>query len=190
MKPIFFADQTEFRKWLEENHLKVTEALVGFYKIGSGKLNMTWSQSVDEALCFGWIDGIRRSVDQESYCIRFTPRKKTSNWSAINISKVEELTKKGLMQKAGIDAFKNRKEEKSKIYSFETDAKKFNAEYESIFKASQKAWDFFISQAPSYQKTMIHWIMSAKQEKTQLSRLEKAISESEKQKRLWDNYKR
>jgi uncharacterized protein YdeI (YjbR/CyaY-like superfamily) len=113
--PIFFRDQKEFRKWLEKNHKTSTELLVGFYKVNSGKPNMTWSQSVDEALCFGWIDGIRRSIDKESYCIRFTPRKPTSNWSNVNIKKVEELKRKGLMTKSGLDAYKKRKDLKAGI---------------------------------------------------------------------------
>ena len=105
MAATFFATQAEFRKWLEKHHKNETELLVGFYKLDSGKPSMTWSESVDQALCFGWIDGVRRSIDKESYSIRFTPRKKTSNWSAINIKKMEELTKAGLMTEAGQKAF-------------------------------------------------------------------------------------
>ncbi len=183
MQPIFFPKQIDFRKWLEENHKKEKELLVGFYKVGSGKPSITWPQSVDEALCFGWIDSVRKSIDKESYCIRFTPRKPTSIWSAINIKKVEELTKQGLMQPAGIDAFKKLKEEKSKIYSFENEAKELTEDFETKFKANKKAWDFFSTQAPSYKKMIVHWIMSAKQEETKLTRLNKAITESEKQKR-------
>jgi uncharacterized protein YdeI (YjbR/CyaY-like superfamily) len=184
MKPVFFANQMEFREWLEKNHSEKNELYVGFYKLHTNKPSMTWSESVDQALCFGWIDGIRRSIDKESYCNRFTPRRKTSNWSAINIAKVEELTKKGLMKPAGIKAFEYRKEERSKIYSFEGNNKKLNNQLETIFKLNKAAWTFFTQQAPSYQRTTIHWIMSAKQEKTQLSRLEKAMTQSEKQKRL------
>jgi uncharacterized protein YdeI (YjbR/CyaY-like superfamily) len=185
----FFSKQSDFRKWLAKNHMKETELLVGFHKVGSGKSGMSWSQSVDEALCYGWIDGIRRSVDFESYCIRYTPRKPTSIWSAVNIKKAEELIKKGQMQPAGLLAYKNRTEEKSKVYSFENDTKKLTAHFEKQFKANKIAWDFFISQAPSYKKAVIHWIMTAKQEMTQISRLEKAIIESEKEKRIWDKYK-
>ncbi|MEO6905944.1 MAG: hypothetical protein ABI148_06255, partial [Ginsengibacter sp.] len=121
-KPTFFSTQAVFRKWLEKNHEKAGELLVGFYKVSSGKPSITWSESVDEAICFGWIDGIRRSIDEESYSIRFTPRKSTSIWSAINIKKVEELTKKKLMDPAGINAFSKRKEHKSRIYSYEKEA--------------------------------------------------------------------
>jgi uncharacterized protein YdeI (YjbR/CyaY-like superfamily) len=189
MTPIYFANQKKFRKGLKENHKKETELFVGYYKVGTGKPSMTWSQSVDEALCYGWIDGIRKSVDKESYCIRFTPRKPTSNWSAVNIKKMEKLIQLGLMQQAGLEVFKKRKEENSEIYSFEKGAKQFVTSFEKKFKINKKAWAFFITQAPSYQKTAIHWVMSAKQEKTQLSRLEKIIVESEKQKRLWTNNK-
>jgi uncharacterized protein YdeI (YjbR/CyaY-like superfamily) len=189
MKPIFFSKQSEFRKWLEKSHKKETELLVGYYKVGSGKPSMTWSQSVDEALCFGWIDGIRRSIDKESYCIRFTPRKFSSTWSAINIQKVKTLIKQRLMRQAGLEVFSKRKK-KSKIYSFESGAKIFTENFESKFKSNKKAWNFFKSQAPSYQKMVIHWIMSAKQESTQLSRLEKTITESKKQNRLFDKYKK
>jgi len=184
MTPTFFKNQSEFRTWLAENHQKETELLVGFYKTGSGKLNMTWSQSVDEALCFGWIDGVRRSIDNDSYCIRFTPRKPTSIWSAVNIQKVEDLTKNGLMQPAGLEAFSRRKSEKSKIYSFEMEAMKLEDHLEQKFKANEAAWHFFTTQAPSYQKAIIHWIMTAKQEATKLARLDKTILESENQKRL------
>lgn len=184
MSPTFFPTQQDFRKWLEENHKTKTELLVGFYKVGTKKPSITWSESVDQALCFGWIDGVRKSIDQESYSIRFTPRKPTSIWSAINIKKMEVLTKTGLMQPAGLESFKLRKENKSRIYSHETENVKFSAEYEKQFKSNKKAWEFFEKQAPSYKKVMTHWIMSAKQQKTQISRLEKTIAESEKGKRV------
>src|SRR5688572_15149318 len=119
MTPIFFSTPSGFRRWLEKNHKKKTELLVGYYKIGSGKPSMTWSESVDEALCFGWIDGVRSSIDELRYQIRFTPRKPNSIWSDINIKKVKELTKKGLMKQAGLDVFNQRKEHKSRIYSYE-----------------------------------------------------------------------
>lgn len=189
MSPIFFKDQFEFRNWLAQNHKKETELIVGYYKKDSGKQNMTWSESVDQALCFGWIDGIRKSIDDDSYCIRFTPRKPTSVWSAVNIAKVEELTKQGLMQKAGLDAFSFRKEEKSRIYSYEDEVERLNRELETKFQANPKAWNYYSLQPPSYRKMVIRWIMSAKQESTRLSRLEKAIAESEKQKRLFNGDK-
>lgn len=188
MSPIFFKNPAEFRAWLDKNHSTETVLLVGFYKKGSGKQNMTWSESVDQALCFGWIDGVRKSIDGESYCIRFTPRKPTSVWSAVNIKKVEELTKQGLMQRAGLDIFNKRKVEKSGIYSFEKDAKSLPESLESAFKANKKAWDYFTAQPPSYKKTTIHWVISAKQQSTQLSRLGKLIEVSELGIKIWEKY--
>jgi uncharacterized protein YdeI (YjbR/CyaY-like superfamily) len=184
MNPIFFANQTEFRKWLENNYKKSSELWVGFYKVKTKKPSMTWSESVDQAICFGWIDGVRRSIDEDSYCIRFTPRRKTSNWSAVNIKKVANLTKLGLMKPEGLEAYANRKKRKSETYSFENKRKKLNVHYKNTFKANKIAWDFFNKQAPYYQKTIIHWVMSAKKETTQISRLEKLIAASEKLTRL------
>jgi uncharacterized protein YdeI (YjbR/CyaY-like superfamily) len=187
MTPIFFNNQNEFRAWLEKNQHIESELWVGYYKVETGKPSMTWSQSVDQALCFGWIDGIRQSVDHESYCIRFTPRKKTSTWSAINIAKVEELTRKGLMRPAGLEAFKYCKEANSRTYSFESRAKELPEDYEKALQANHAAWEFFTGEAPSYKKTIVHWILSAKQEETRLKRLEKLILESEKRIRLFGN---
>jgi uncharacterized protein YdeI (YjbR/CyaY-like superfamily) len=184
MKPTFFKKQSEFRDWLTKNHEKENELLVGFYKVDSGKPSLSWSESVDQALCFGWIDGVRKSIDSESYTIRFTPRRTTSIWSAINIRKIEELTQKGLMHPSGIKAFEHRTEQKSKIYSHENETKKLSAPFIKQFKMNKTAWDFFKTQAPSYQKVMTHWIMSAKQEKTQISRLEKTIASSAAEKRM------
>ncbi|MDB5127646.1 MAG: bacteriocin-protection protein, partial [Mucilaginibacter sp.] len=166
MEPRFFNTPADFRAWLQQHAHRETELLVGFYKIGSGKPSITWSQSVDEALCFGWIDGVRKSIDEESYTIRFTPRKATSIWSAVNIKKIAELTEKGLMQPAGIAAYAKRQESRSAIYSFENEAKELKPEYERQLKANKKAWEFFESQAPWYKKVSIHRIMTAKQEKT------------------------
>ena len=184
MTPKFFPTQTDFRRWLEENHATETEIIVGYYKVGSGKSGMTWSESVDEALCFGWIDGVRRAVDAESYCNRFTPRRPKSVWSAVNIAKVAELTEKGLMKSAGIAAFEKRDEKKSAIYVYENKAKQFSDEFEKRFKANEKAWEFFQKQANWYKKQMTSWVMSAKQETTQARRLEKLITESENQRRI------
>ena len=180
MEPTFFETPADFRNWLQQHADKETELLVGFYKIGSGKPSINWPQSVDEALCFGWIDGVRKSLGPESYTIRFTPRKPTSIWSGINIKKVAELTEKGLMQPAGLAAYAKRKEERSAIYSFEVDEMALKPEYEQQFKANKQAWEFFQKQAPWYKRTSIHGIMTAKQEKTQLSRLEALIRVSEK----------
>ncbi|KFF03540.1 YdeI/OmpD-associated family protein [Flavobacterium reichenbachii] len=180
----FFETPAEFRKWLEKHHKDQKELLVGFYKVNSGKASISWPESVDQALCFGWIDGVRKSIDKDSYTIRFTPRKPSSIWSAINIKKMEELTKAGIMKDEGLKAFSFRTESKSKIYSHEKEPVPLDPDYEKQFKNNKTAWEFFEKQAPSYKKVMIHWIMSAKQEKTQQSRLEKTITESEKLKRV------
>ena len=178
MTPTFFPTPADFRAWLAANHDKETALLVGFYKVGSGKPSMTWSQSVDEALCFGWIDGVRKSIDADSYCIRFTPRKSKSIWSAVNMAKIEELTTLNLMHPAGVAAFAKREESKSKIYAYEQKEVSLSDEFEKPFKANEKAWVFFQKQAPWYKKRSINWVMSAKQLATQLSRLDKLISES------------
>ena len=180
----FFKTQDDFREWLEINHEKVMELIVGFYKVKSGKPSMNWSQSVDQALCFGWIDGIRKSMDEESYSIRFTPRKNSSNWSEINIKKVEELTRAGLMKPAGMKAFSFRKESKSGIYSYENEAESFDYQDEKLFRENEKAWEFFMKQTPSYRKAVVRWINSAVQEITRQSRLEKTIKQCEQQKRI------
>lgn len=185
MKPLFFATQKDFRKYLEKYHKKEKELLVGYYKLASGKASMTWSQSVDQALCFGWIDSVRRTINEESYCIRFTPRKSKSIWSSINIKKVEALIKSKQMKPEGLKAFASRKEHQSGIYSHENEPAKLNPDFEKQFKKNKVAWDFFNQQAPSYIKVTKHWIMGAKQEKTRLNRLEKTIRFSEAQKRMF-----
>jgi uncharacterized protein YdeI (YjbR/CyaY-like superfamily) len=174
---VFFPTPKHLRKWFEKNHKKEKELFVGFYKVSSGKPSVTWSQSVDEAICFGWIDGIRKSIDDESYCIRFTPRNPKSNWSAVNIQKAESLTKLGLMKPEGLKAFLYRKEEKSKIYSYENPVVSFDKSYEKIFKANKQAWKYFQSTAPSYQKITTRWVMSAKQETSKLKRLNELIND-------------
>ena len=179
MEPFYFKNDNEFRDWLEANHEKAKEILVGFYKVGTDKHNMTWSQSVDQALCFGWIDGIRRSIDEERYCIRFTPRKPTSIWSEVNIKKVEDLKKKGLMKQPGLDAFNLRMDSKSGLYSYENEMARLSGNLEEIFRANERAWAFFEDQAPSYRKTRTRWVMSARQETTRLERLKKLINASE-----------
>jgi uncharacterized protein YdeI (YjbR/CyaY-like superfamily) len=184
MKPKFFKTPADFRKWLEKNHDKEAELLVGFYKTGSGKQSITWPESVEQALCFGWIDGVRRSIDDESYSIRFTPRRKNSIWSAVNIKKVAELKEKGLMMPAGLEAFGHRKEEKSKVYSFENKDKGLDEEMIRTFKANKKAWTFFQSQAPWYQRTVSWWVISAKKEDTREKRLRVLIEDSANGKRI------
>lgn len=180
----FFANELEFRAWLEAHHSSETELIVGYYKVGSKKPSMSWSQSVDQALCFGWIDGVRRTIDDESYCIRFTPRRKNSIWSSINIQKMEVLIAQGLMRPEGLNAYAFRTEEKSSIYSHEKAPEKFSPEFLALFQENAPAWTYFSTQAASYQKVMVHWIMTAKQSKTQMTRLLKTIETSAQGKRV------
>jgi len=162
--------------------------LVGFYKINSGKQSMTWSQSVDEALCFGWIDGVRKSIDEDSYQIRFTQRKHTSIWSAVNIKKMKSLIQQGLMQPSGLASFEKRTENKSAIYSYENLEITFSPAFEKQFKADKKAWNYFQSLAPSYRKPSTNWVMSAKQEITRIKRLNELMEDSKAGKNKWKDY--
>lgn len=180
MKPTFFKTPQEFRAWLKENHKTATEIVVGYYKKASGKPTMTWQESVDEALCFGWIDGIRRKYGEDSYGNRFTPRRPGSNWSAININRVDELTKLKRMQPAGLEAFARRTEVKSRVYTYEqTDIPKLEPKLEKLFKANKKAWAFFQGLPPYYRKLETRWLNSSKQEETKLRRLNKVIAACE-----------
>lgn len=188
-KPTFFSTQALFREWLARNHKTETELIVGFYKVKSGLPSMTWSQSVDQALCYGWIDGVRRSLDQDSYQIRFTPRRKNSVWSPVNLEKIKNLTEQGLMQPAGIEIFKIRPENKPADYAFRQKDLKLPMEYENQFKQNKKAWDYFESLAPSYQKLSIHWVISAVQEKTKTKRLNELIASSELSTNKWKDSK-
>jgi uncharacterized protein YdeI (YjbR/CyaY-like superfamily) len=185
MNPIFFKNQTAFRRWLGKNQDRESEILVGFFKVNSGKANMTWSQSVDEALAFGWIDGVRRSIDKESYCIRFTPRKPNSTWSAINIKKAEKLIEQGLMNRSGLELYQNRKIDKSGLYSYENKPATLPPEFEQLFKMNINAWEYFSVQPPAYKKTIYFWVLSAKQETTRLARLNKLIRDSGRNKRVF-----
>jgi uncharacterized protein YdeI (YjbR/CyaY-like superfamily) len=179
MKPAFFATPEKMRALFEEQHGKLEELWVGFYKRDSGRPSVTWPQSVDVALCYGWIDGVRRSIDGVSYMIRFTPRKAQSTWSAINIRRVGELKKSGLMRPAGLKAFERRSEKKSQIYSYEQRAQaKFDGISEKKFKSKRAAWDFFQAQPPWYRRTSTYWVMTAKKEETRQRRLAKLIDDS------------
>ena len=171
MKPKFFRTPEQFREWLEKNHGSKDELWVGFYKKGSGKPSITWPESVDQALCFGWIDGIRKSIDENSYVIRFTPRRPGSIWSAVNINKVKELEEKGLVTPAGRAAFEKRDAKKSEIYSFEQKNVSLGDTYEKVFKKNKKAWISFQAMPPSYRKAATWWVISAKQEATREKRL-------------------
>ena len=184
MKIKFFKTPGEFRKWLEVNHDKSKELLVGFYKKDSGKQSINWPEAVDEALCFGWIDGIRKSIDETSYTIRFTPRKPRSIWSAVNIKRAAELSKIGRMHDSGLKTFNERDEKKAVQYSYEQKNKKLDPTYEKKIKANKKAWRFFQAQATWYQRTSTWWIISAKREETRLKRLNILIDYSEKNKTI------
>ena len=189
MEPTFFKTKSEFRIWLEHNHKTEKELIVGFYKVSSGKPSITWSESVDQALCFGWIDGALKSIDEKTYQRRFTPRRKSSIWSAVNIKKVENLITQGLMHDSGLKIFKQRKESKSKIYAFENEETKLSIELEKIFKENQIAWDYFKNLAPTYRKPSLNWVMSAKQEATKIKRLTELILDSEKGTNKWKDNK-
>jgi uncharacterized protein YdeI (YjbR/CyaY-like superfamily) len=178
MEPKFFATPSAWRTWLEKNHERRQELLVGFYKKDSGKPSITWPESVDVALCFGWIDGVRHRIDDCSYSIRFTPRKEHSIWSGINIQRVEELTKLQLMNPAGLKAFEARGEKRSGIYAFEQKNIQFEVSHEEAFRANGSAWKFFRSQAPWYQRTATWWVISAKREETRQKRLATLIVDS------------
>lgn len=177
-RPRFFSDQEKFRAWLEENHTKKNELIVGFYKVKSGKPSMTWSESVDQALCFGWIDGVRRAIDEESYSIRFTPRRAGSMWSAVNVRKVEALKKAGLMTRAGLAPFEARGAEHEKGYDYSRDRTPLSAALRKEFKSEKDAWSFFAKQPPGYRKLAEDWVMSAKRDETRRRRLGKLVEAS------------
>jgi uncharacterized protein YdeI (YjbR/CyaY-like superfamily) len=179
MGPIFFATPADFRAWLEEHHEREKELLVGFYKKGSGMPSITWPESVDEALCFGWIDGVRRSRDEESYTIRFTPRQARSTWSAVNIRRVAELTALGRMRPAGLRAFEARTADNSEIYAYEQrDNAALAPEEEARFRANPAAWEYFQSRPAGYRRTATWWVVSAKREETRRKRLATLIADS------------
>jgi uncharacterized protein YdeI (YjbR/CyaY-like superfamily) len=184
LKPKFFRTPADFRNWLEKNHATATELWVGFYKKDSGKPSITWPESVDQALCFGWIDGIRKRVDEISYQIRFTPRRTGSIWSATNIKRTRELTRQKQMRPIGLKAFAARIENKSGIYSYEQRSTELKQPYAKLLKKNKAAWSFFQTQPPSYRKMIGWWIISGKKEETRMARLAKLISESAKGKRL------
>jgi uncharacterized protein YdeI (YjbR/CyaY-like superfamily) len=184
MEPMFFATAAEWRKWLEKHHGKERELLVGFYKKDSGRPSMTWPESVDAALCFGWIDGVRRRIDEVSYSIRFTPRKLRSIWSAVNIGRVVELTRMSLMAPAGIKAFEAREEHRSRVYAFEQGKVEFDSTQKALFQAHETAWKFFQAQAPSYIRTATWRVISAKRPDTGIRRLKALIEASEQHQRL------
>ena len=184
MTPQFFKTPLAFRRWLSAHHAKSKELWVGFYKKDSGKPSITWPESVDEALCFGWIDGVRKSLDGESYVIRFSARKPNSIWSAVNIRNVARLIKEGRMQPAGMRAYEARKEFRSGIYSYEQRSPELVEPYATTLKSNKAAWKFFSAQPPGYRKMMNWWIVSAKREETRLARLSRLIEASENSERI------
>jgi uncharacterized protein YdeI (YjbR/CyaY-like superfamily) len=169
-----------FRAWLTKHHRGTDELLVGFYKRDSGEPSITWPQAVDQALCFGWIDGVRRRIDDTSYSIRFTPRRPASIWSTINIARVAELAEQGLMRPAGTEAFSKRSEGKSRIYSYErkVDAA-LDAEHQKLLEANRRAWAFFQTLPPWWRRRAIHRVVSGKREETRIKRLKALIDECE-----------
>jgi len=177
VKPTFFETPAAFRAWLRKHHKTADELIVGFYRKDSGQPSITWPEAVDEAICFGWIDGIRRKHSDIAYSNRFTPRRPASNWSAINIAKVKELTRLKRMEPAGVAAFERRTEAKSRIYSYEQkDEPVFDPPFAKKFKATKKAWEFFCALPPFYRKGEIRWVHGAKQEATRLRRLDQLIA--------------
>lgn len=171
IKATFFTTGKAFREWLSKHHKKADELIVGYYKKATGKPSMTWDESVDQALCYGWIDGIRRRIDDEAYCIRFTPRRPTSHWSDKNIKRMQELIDLGRMQPAGLEAFKKRKESRSRKASYEQKKVALAKSYEQQIKANKAAWADWQKRPPGYKKQISWWVMSAKQEATRQRRL-------------------
>jgi uncharacterized protein YdeI (YjbR/CyaY-like superfamily) len=184
VEPRFFATPSALRRWFEAHHATDRELLVGFHKVGSGVPSITWPESVDQALCFGWIDGVRRGIDDASYTIRFTPRKAASTWSAKNIARVAELSEMGVMWPAGLAAFERRSEARSGVYSFEQEGIELGRTFEKRFRANRSAWAFFREQPPSYRKAATWWVISAKKEETRARRLETLMEDSANGRRL------
>lgn len=183
--PRFFATPAAFRAWLHAHHASETELVVGFYTKGSGKPSITWPESVDEALCYGWIDGVRRSLDDDSYSIRFTPRRPSSNWSKVNMAKVAILLESGRMMPAGLAAWERRDSVRSGSYSFERDdVVALDAAAERRFKRSRAAWAYFQAQPPGYRRLATHYVISAKRPETRERRLDVLIECSARGERL------
>jgi uncharacterized protein YdeI (YjbR/CyaY-like superfamily) len=176
--PIFFSAAAHFRTWLAEHHDSKDELWVGFYKKATGKPSITWPESVDEALCFGWIDGIRKSVDDQAYAIRFTPRRPGSHWSKVNLERVSVLIEQGRMAPAGTRAYEARDPERSARYSYERERARFTREQERELRSNADAWAFWKAQPPGYRKLTTHWVVSAKREETRARRLARLIEDS------------
>jgi len=184
MSPRFFASATQFRLWLQDNAAAASELWVGYWKASSGRATMTWAESVDQALCFGWIDGVRKSIDERRYTIRFTPRKAGSVWSAVNVGRVEALQRARLMRPAGMAAFEKRRENRSGIYSYEQRSARLPEAYADVLKAVPRALRHFEAQPESYRKAAVWWVVSAKQESTRRRRLEQLVRDSQAGQRI------
>jgi len=184
MKPTFFSSALEFHRWLASNHDSSYELLLGFHKKTSGLKSITYPEALDEALCFGWIDGVRRNLNETSYTIRFTPRKPKSIWSLVNVRHVERLKKAGRMRSSGLAAFERRDAKRTGIYSFENRPKELSPEFQKLFRANKKAWEFFKAEPPYIKRTVAFWVMSAKKEETRIRRLQQLIEGSAKGKRM------
>lgn len=175
---VVFDTPAKFRTWLRAHHARETALLVNIRKVGSSRTGLTYAEALDEALCYGWIDGVRRRIDDESFSIRFSPRKPRSIWSRINVAHVKRLMAAGRMQKAGLAAWEAREEKRTGIYSFEQDSHQMPAAYLRSFRANAKAWKWFQAQAPWYRRTITYWVTSAKKEETRLRRLDELIAKS------------
>jgi len=178
MEPIFFANVRELREWLSENAASGREAWVGLYKKGSGRPSITWPELVDQLLCFGWIDGVRKSLGEDSYMIRITPRRPVSSWSAVNLRRFPELMELGVVRPEGMAAWIARDEKKALQYSYQREHAALGEEFEGLFRAQPEAWEFFQAQPPSYRKSAIGWVVTAKREETRRRRLDVLISDS------------
>jgi len=187
LKPQFFATQDAMRTWLERHHRTAPDVFVGYYKrhaVSDSKRSITWAESVAEALCFGWIDGVRKTLDADRYTIRFTPRRSGSRWSAVNIKLIAELESAGKLTDAGRAAFAARKDRDSKGYTAQKKVGAFDEARLRAFKKDKPAWTFFEAQPPGYRKAMAWWVMQAKQEATRDRRLAKVIAASATQQRV------
>jgi uncharacterized protein YdeI (YjbR/CyaY-like superfamily) len=174
--PTFFESAAHFRAWLQVNAGSATELLVGLHKVGSGRASISWTESVDEALCYGWIDGVRKRINDSAYQIRFTPRKPGSIWSAVNIAKFEQLVAQGRMTPAGAAAYSHRRDEKSVVYAYEQAATaELSVEELRTFKRQKAAWTYFEATPPSYRKVVLHWVTTAKKQETRASRFAKLL---------------
>ncbi len=180
----FFRSQQDLRRWLSAHHRHAPEVFVGFLKAGSGRGGITYRQALDEALCFGWIDGVRKKLNESRYVIRFTPRKPGSNWSAVNIKRVRYLKSRGLAKPAGLEAFKHRDERKARLHSYERRTRRLTRAYERQLRMNAKAWEFFSAQAPWYRRVAAWWVISAKREETRRKRLSVLIEDSAHGRRL------